>query len=72
MVRIQSTFAKYYPPNSEIHQNKNYHCTVIDYCFCRSGNYRGSDIATIAITIVIYYCDMSHYRYYRSALVIRG
>jgi len=32
-------------------------------------NYRNSDIATIAIAIVIYYRDISHYRYCRSALV---
>jgi len=31
-------------------------------------NYRDSDIAAIAI--VIYYRDISHYRYYRSALLI--
>jgi len=32
-------------------------------------NYHDSDIATIAITIVIYYHETSHYRYYHSALV---
>ena len=32
-------------------------------------NYRDSDIAAIAISIVIYYCDISHYKYYHSALV---
>jgi len=31
-------------------------------------NYRNSDIATI--TIVTYYRDVSHYRYYRSTLFI--
>jgi len=31
-------------------------------------NYRDSDIVTIAIAIVIYYRDISHYRYYHSAL----
>ena len=32
-------------------------------------NYRDSDIATIAIAIVIYYGNISHYWYYCSALV---
>jgi len=32
-------------------------------------NYRDSDIATIAIAIVIYYLGISHHKYYHSALV---
>ena len=32
-------------------------------------NYRDSDITTIAIAIVIYYRDILHYRYYRTALI---